>query len=303
MKILITGGAGFIGSHLADYFVKKQYNVHIFDNLLTGSEKNIPQLPNCFLHKVDINNYSEIKEIMFKEKFDIIYHYSAVVGVKRTLQSPDLVLNDLKGLRNIFDLSILTKIKKIFYSSSSEVYGEPVQLPQHEDTTPLNSKLPYAVIKNAGECFCKTYYQKYKLNFNIFRFFNTYGERQSDDFVISKFLYLAQKNQDIEIYGDGSQARTFCYISDNIEATTSEKLSDTYNNKILNIGNDKVYTIQDVAKLIINLTDSKSQIVYIDPLKEGDMKRRQPDISNMKKILEKDLITLEKGLGKIIRNN
>ena len=162
--------------------------------------------------------------------------------------------------------------------------------------------LAFIVIKNAGECFCKTYYQKYKLNFNIFRFFNTYGERQSDDFVISKFIYLAQKNQDIEIYGDGSQTRTFCYISDNIEATTSEKLSDTYNNKILNIGDDRVCEIQDVAKLIINLTDSKSQIVYIDPLNEGDMKRRQPDISNMKKILEKDLITLEKGLEKIILN-
>ena len=299
-KILITGGAGFIASHLADYFIKNGHIVYILDNLLTGSLVNMPSHNNCHFHNVDINNYEEISEIFLKENFDFVYHYAAVVGVKRTLQNPDMVLKDLDGLKNIFELSVKSNIKKIFFSSSSEVYGEPVVMPQNETTTPLNSRLPYAVIKNIGECFCKTYYQKYNLQYNIFRFFNTYGKRQSPDFVISKFLNLAENNKDIEIYGDGLQSRTFCYIDDNIEATTSKLLNNQYNNQTINIGNDLIFTINDLTNLIIKLTNSKSQIKYIDPLKEGDMSRRQPDISKLKKILGRELVKLEQGLKKII---
>ncbi|MBV22390.1 MAG: epimerase [Parcubacteria group bacterium] len=301
-KILITGGAGFIGSHLVEYFLNKNYIVHIFDNFLTGFKKNIPNNKKCFFHKVDVNNFELISKIMIKEKFDFIYHYSAVVGVNRTLKNPDLVLNDLEGLKNIFNLSVITNVKKIYYSSSSEIYGEPIHLPQHENTTPLNSRLPYAVIKNVGECFCKTYNYKYGLNFNIFRFFNTFGRRQSKDFVISKFLYLAKNNSDITIYGNGKQTRTFCYISDNIESTTSKLLESKFNNQVINIGSDIIYSINDVAKKIIEITGSKSKIIRLAPLKDGDMTRRQPDIKNMKKILGKKLITLEEGLKKIIKN-
>ena len=147
-KILITGGAGFIASHLAEYFIKNGHIVHIIDNLLTGSLDNIPKNNNCYFHNADINNYKEISDIILKINFDFVYHYAAVVGVNRTLLNPDLVLKDLDGLKNIFELSVKTKIKKIFFSSSSEVYGEPVVMPQNETTTPLNSRLPYAVIKN-----------------------------------------------------------------------------------------------------------------------------------------------------------
>ena len=301
MNILITGGAGFIGSHLSKYLSNnKDNNVYVCDNLLTGRKENL-DTDNIIFHDLDVNNRKELEKLMVSEKFDYIYHYAAVVGVSRTLSYPDLVLSDLDGFKNIFDLSVSTKVKKIFYSSSSEVYGEPVHLPQHENTTPLNSRLPYAVIKNVGECFCKTYFQKFKLNYNIFRFFNTYGFNQSEDFVISKFIQNAINNNDINIYGNGSQTRTFCYIDDNIEATTNKKLNSEFNNKIINIGNDKIYTINDLANTIIRITDSKSKINYLPPLAEGDMTRRQPDITNMKSLMKNEFITLEDGLKKILK--
>ena len=126
----------------------------------------------------------------------------------------------------------------------------------------MNSRLPYAVVKNVGECFCRTYSQKYNLDYNIFRFFNTYGSNQSNDFVVSIFIENALKNKDINIYGDGSQTRTFCYIDDNIEATTNILLNKNFNNKTINIGNDKIYSVKELADMIINLTDSSSKINF-----------------------------------------
>ena len=146
-----------------------------------------------------------------------------------------MVLDDIKGLENVFNLSCETGVKKIFYSSSSEVYGEPVEIPQNEIMTPLNARLPYAVVKNIGECFCKAYKRERGLDFTIFRFFNTYGEKQSSDFVVSKFLKAAISGEEITINGDGLQTRTFCYIEDNLEATVNAFENNLFNNEIVNI--------------------------------------------------------------------
>ena len=206
----------------------------------------------------------------------------------------------MSGLENIFFLAKETKVKKIFFSSSSEVYGEPVELPQREYLTPLNSRLPYAVIKNVGECFCKSYKQEYGLDYTIFRFFNTYGSRQSKDFVVSKFIELAKANKDITVYGTGLQTRTFCYIDDHIEATIKAFENNVYNNEIVNIGNNEETTILQLAETIINVLNSKSKIIHLDPLEEGDMTRRQPDTQRMKSLLNRDFTSLENGLKKII---
>ena len=220
--------------------------------------------------------------------------------MQRTLNNPIGVLNDLSGLENIFFLAKETKVKKIFFSSSSEVYGEPVELPQREYLTPLNSRLPYAVIKNVGECFCKSYKQEHNLDYTIFRFFNTYGSRQSKDFVVSKFIELAKANKDITVYGTGLQTRTFCYIDDHIEATIKAFEDNVFNNEIVNIGNNEETTILHLAETIIKVLNSKSKIKHLDPLEEGDMTRRQPDIKRMKSLLNRDFTSLEKGLKKII---
>ena len=305
-NILITGGAGFVGSCMADKMVEDQDNfVVIVDNLLTGSTKRLPdpKYKNWHFVKADVNNYSEISAIMLSRHFDYVYHYAAVVGVKRTLDNPIMVLRDIEGFKYLLDLSKNTHIKRFFFSSSSEVYGEPFEHPQNEMTTPLNSRLPYAVVKNVGESFLKSYKQEFGLDYTIFRFFNTYGPKQSTDFVMSKFIKAALANQDITVYGDGSQTRTFCFVNDNIEATANASYRDLHINDTVNIGSDQEITILDLAKTIIPVTGSKSNIVHLPPLEEGDMTRRKPDISKMKALLDhRELTPIESGIQKILEN-
>ncbi len=304
-KILITGGAGNIGSSLANRLIKNPENyVVVVDSLLTGDLKKLPgkENKNWRFIKADVNNFRDISAIMLANQFDFVFHYAAVVGVQRTLDNPKMVLDDIEGIKNVLDLSKNTGVKRVFFSSSSEVYGEPVEIPQFEDTTPLNSKLPYAIVKNVGEAFFKSYQQEYGLDYTIFRFFNTYGPRQSTDFVISKFLHLALKNQDITIYGDGSQSRTFCYIDDNLDTIEKILVDSLCLNEVINIGNDVEYTILELAEVIIKQVNSKSKIIHLPPLKDGDMTRRKPDLSKMKSILGRELISLVDGINKTLEN-
>jgi UDP-glucose 4-epimerase len=192
-------------------------------------------------------------------------------------------------------------VKRVFYSSSSEVYGEPVSLPQNEETTPLNSRLPYAIVKNIGESYFKSYFTEHGLPYTIFRLFNTYGPNQSTEFVVPRFLDLAIKNEDITIYGDGLQTRTFCYIDDNIETMIKIFESDCFNNEVVNIGSDVEISIINLAKLVIKLTRSSSSIVHLPALKEGDMTRRSPDNWKMRSILMRELITIEEGISRLLK--
>jgi len=299
-RILITGGAGNIGSSLAERLASNQgYQIVIVDNLLTGNLRKLPKTrDNVIFIKADVNNFKDISSIMLNFSFDYVFHYAAVVGVKRTLENPRMVLDDIEGFKNILNLSKNTNVKKIFFSSSSEVYGEPVEIPQFEDTTPLNSKLPYAIVKNLGEAFIRTYYLEYGLEYSIFRFFNTYGPSQSTDFVISKFISKALRNEDITIYGDGSQTRTFCYIDDNLDTVEKILDNDLYNCEVLNIGSNLEISILELAKKVINLLNSKSKIIFLPALKEGDMTRRKPDISKMMKVLNRELTDLNTGILK-----
>jgi len=268
VKVLITGGAGFIPSCMAEKLLALgDYQLVLVDSMLTGNKENIPVHPNCRFIKCDVNNYNDIAAVMTAYKFDYVFHYAAVVGVLRTLQNPVMVLDDIQ-----------------------------VELPQHEYTTPLNSRLPYAVVKNIGESYCRSYHQEYGLDYTIFRFFNTYGPKQSPDFVMSKFLNAALRGDDITIYGDGSQSRTFCYIDDNIDACLTTFLDEAYKNDVYNIGNDHVITIRELAETIVELTGSDSKIIYLPPLKEGDMTKRQPDIGRMKELLGRDLLSYKEGI-------
>ncbi|PKR82004.1 epimerase [Brumimicrobium salinarum] len=305
MKILVTGGAGFIPSCLTDKLIEDpNCSVVAVDNFLTGKRQKISksEFDNFLFVEADCNDYDQMSALFNEHKFDYVFHYAAVVGVKRTTDNPIAVLNDIEGLKHIFNLSTEHKIKRLFFSSSSEVYGEPVELPQHEKTTPLNSKLPYAIVKNLGEAFCRSYQQMYGLDYTIFRFFNTYGPKQSPDFVMSKFIKQALKNEDITIYGKGDQTRTFCYVDDNIEATMKAFKNELFVNDIINIGNDKETTILELAEVIQRLTKSQSKIVFLPPLKEGDMTRRQPNAANMRKLLAHDFCPLEIGVRKVIES-
>ena len=305
-NILITGGAGFIGSALSEKLLEDTDNfVVIVDDLSTGFLPNLPKVPKNRMQfiKCNVNDYCDIASVMASFHFDYVFHYAAMVGVSRTQQYPVKVLNDLKGIEYILNLSKNAKVKRVFFSSSSEVYGEPMELPQNELTTPLNSRIPYAVVKNAGEAYMRAYKKEFDLDYTIFRFFNTYGHKQSTDFVISRFIQLAKNNEDITIYGDGLQTRTFCYIDDNIDSCVNAFYSNQVVNDVVNIGGDVEITMLDLAKKVIELTKSKSKITFLPALEEGDMHRRCPDTTKMKKLLNREPLTLEEGLKKLIHNH
>ena len=302
-KILVTGGAGNVGGALVEKLIQDKTNfIVIVDDLSTGFLSKLPSTEheNWKFIKADVNDYREISAIMLAYNFHYVYHFAAVVGVIRTQENPVSVLNDISGIKHILNLSKNSSVKHVFFSSSSEVYGEPVELPQHEHRTPLNSRVPYAVVKNVGESFLKSYQQEYGLAYTIFRFFNTYGPNQSTDFVVSRFLALALKGEDITIYGDGSQTRTFTYIDDNIDTIATIMNKRLLENDVINIGSEKLMTVLELANLVIKITNSKSNIVHVPALKEGDMTRRQPDNTKMKEILGRELISVEDGLKRMM---
>lgn len=304
IKILVTGGAGFIGSSLIERLLRNSnYYIVAVDNLSTGDIKKLPKASSDCLKfiRCNVNDYESISAVMHSYKFDFVFHYAAMVGVLRTQQNPLQVFQDIDGIRHICKLSVNTGVKRVFFSSSSEIYGEPVEIPQHVYTTPLNSRVPYAIVKNVGEAYLRSYNQEFGLEYSIFRFFNTYGPRQSMDFVMSKFLIKALKNQDIELYGDGLQTRTFCYVQDNVDACVNAFEKNLLINDVANIGGNKEITIKQLAEIIIEKTNSKSSIVHVPPLKDGDMLRRCPDNSYMREfLLSRPLTTLEDGIEKLL---
>lgn len=304
-KILVTGGAGNVGSALIEKLISNPNNfVVIVDNLSTGYLTKLPSkaFENWKFIKADVNQINDISTVMLSYNFDYVFHFAAVVGVIRTQENPIDVLNDIEGIKNILNLSKNSTVKHVYFSSSSEVYGEPVELPQNEHRTPLNSRVPYAVVKNVGECFFRSYWQTYQLPYTIFRFFNTYGPNQSTDFVVARFLASALKNKDISIYGDGSQTRTFTHVDDTVNVCNSIFENKLLVNDVINIGNDELMTVKELAELTIQLTQSKSKLIYLPPLKEGDMTRRQPDNSKMREILNRKLISVEEGIKMMMKD-
>ncbi len=302
-RILVTGGAGFIASAMASRLAQDPANeVVVVDNLLTGDLRKLPtqQYPNIHFIKGDVNRLEDISPVFYAYRFEHVFHYAAVVGVKRTTENPVLVLRDIDGIRNILELAKNTGVQRVLYSSSSEVYGEPVEIPQNEHTTPLNSKLPYAIVKNVGEAFLRSYHREYGLDYTVFRFFNTYGPKQSKDFVVSKFIRAALAGEDITIYGDGLQTRTFCYIDDNVEACLAAFSGAGVLNDVVNIGSNNEITILDLARLVVELTGSSSRIVHLPPLAEGDMTRRMPDNTRMRQLLGRELMPLREGLARVL---
>lgn len=297
-KVLITGGAGNIGGSLARYLASKDdYDVLVVDNLQTGSiEKLPPASARSRFIRADVNLYTDVAPIFASFQPDFVFHYAATVGVARTLKNPMQVLEDIDGIRNVLMLSKGTGVKRVFYSSSSEVYGEPVEIPQREETTPLNSRLPYAVVKNLGEIYFRTYHREFGLPYTVFRFFNTYGPLQSEDFVISKFVSHALRGEDLTIYGDGKQTRTFCYVDDSIEFQVMCLEKNLYVNETVNIGSDHEIDMNELAELVSKLVNPDAPITRLPALPEGDMRRRKPDNSRMREALGRDLVSLSDGI-------
>ena len=300
-SILVTGGAGNIGSALTRALVKlPQTQVVVADNLSTGSLAKVDiDAGNLTVVRADVNDFNDIASLFFRFHFTHVFHLAAIVGVERTLSNPLLVLRDIRGIENVLQLCKNTGVQRVYFASSSEVYGEPFEIPQNEHTTPLNSRLPYAVVKNIGEVYLRTYYREFGLPSTIFRFFNTYGPRQSEDFVLPRFVRAALDGRPLTIYGDGSQTRTFCYVDDTVDACVAAHRTGAHENDVINIGSDTEISIRELAETVIRVLDSASELTFLPALPEGDMTRRCPETSKMKALLNRPLVPLEDGIRRL----
>ena len=304
---LVTGGAGFIGSHLCKNLLNRGNKIICLDNLSSGKIENISEIrknDNFIFRKGNVNNIKDVEPIFKANNIDGVFHYAAVVGVKRTLENPLSVLEDVDGIKNILELSLKNGKPKVVFSSSSEVYGEPKELPEKEDGA-INPKLPYAAVKLIGENFLEAYWQKYNLKTCSLRFFNVYGPKQESSdygFVVGIFIKQVLGGESPIVFGDGSQTRDFVYIKDNIEASIRAMESDKSVGQIINIGTGRPLTIYDLANTVINIAGRKGKIKpKLVENKRIDVKHRFPEIGKMIKLLGfHPAVSLENGLRETI---
>ena len=294
MRILVTGGAGFIGSHLVDRLIKENHKVLVIDNLTTGKKENVN--PQADFYNLDICDFEKIKPLF--ENIDFVFHLAAIPRVPVSVEDPIGTSKvNILGTINVFKAAIEAKVKRIIFASSSSVYGNQEKLPFKEDMKP-NPISPYALQKLVGEQFAKLFTKLYGIPIISLRYFNVYGPRidfNSDySLVIGKFLKQKAEGKPLTIFGDGEQTRDFCYIDDVVDATIkameSEKLKG---GEVINIGSGKSYSINYLADLI----GGKKE--YLAPRK-GDVKHTQADITLAKKLLAwQPKISFEEGLKKV----
>jgi UDP-glucuronate decarboxylase len=302
-KILVTGGAGFLGSHLCDRLVNEGHHVLCVDNYFTGSKKNIE-------HLLDHKNFEVIRQdVCFPlyVEVDEIYNLACPASPYYYQWDPiQTMKTSVLGAYNMLGLAKRTGAK-ILQASTSEVYGDPVEHPQKEsywgNVNPIGIRSCYDEGKRAAETLFMDYYRMHDVKAKIVRIFNTYGPRmaQNDGRVVSNFIVQALQGKDITIYGDGMQTRSFCYVDDLLDAMQAH-MNHTDDNFVgpVNIGNPGEFTMWELAHKVIELTGSKSQILQM-PLPQDDPKQRRPDISVAKSMLDwEPKINLEQGLVKTI---
>ncbi|MDO8528975.1 MAG: SDR family oxidoreductase [Nanoarchaeota archaeon] len=302
MKILVTGGAGFIGSHLCRYLLGKGHEVVCLDNFFTGKSKNILDLKKNAKFKViphDITN-----PINIQEHFDRIYNLACPASPVHYQFDPiKTVKANTLGVINILEFAKLNGAR-ILQASTSEVYGDPLEHPQKEtykgNVNTLGPRACYDEGKRVAETLFMDYHRKYKVPIRIVRIFNTYGPSmdKNDGRVVSNFIMQALKNEPITMYGEGKQTRSFCYVSDLIEGLYRLMESDCIGP--INLGNPREFTIIELAKKVVKITGSKSKIEYKE-LPQDDPTQRKPDITLAKKFLRwEPKIQLNEGLKKTI---
>ena len=303
MRILITGVCGFIGSHLAEKFLKEGEEIFGIDNFLTGKEENLKVLLKYKNFKFEKMNVEDIEK---DEKFDLIIHLASCASPKDYLKYPlETMSANSIGTWRLLEISKKVNARFI-YGSTSEIYGDPLETPQREEyygnVNPVGERSVYDESKRFGEALCMAYYRKFGIDARIVRIFNTYGPRMKmdDGRVIPNFIIQALKNEDLTIYGDGNQTRSFCYIDDLVEGIYKFSLKEKVKERIINLGNPNEIKIKDLAKIILKLTGSKSKIKFF-PLPPDDPKRRRPDIKKAKNEINfEPKIDLKEGLLKTI---
>ena len=302
MKILLTGAAGFLGSHLSKKLIDEGHQVIGLDDLSTGSIKNIESLKSN-------SNFKFVEH-------DVRKPYSVVVDAILNFACPASPISYQKdpvrtietnflGMINLLHLANETKAI-VIQASTSEIYGDPTQSPQVEsywgNVNPIGIRSCYDEGKRAAETLCFDYKRQHNLDTRVLRIFNTYGPNMSisDGRVVSNFIVQALKNEPITIYGDGNQSRSFCYVSDLVEGIYKLLIKEELVDSPINLGNPNEFTIKQLAKAIIKITNSQSRIIN-NPLPQDDPKQRRPDISLASKLLNwQPTVQLEEGIGKTV---
>mgnify|MGYP003386382237 FL=1 len=302
LRTLVTGGAGFLGSHLCEYLLNKEHEVICMDNLITGSKQNISGIKNGNFHFVN-HNVSEFIDL--DGDLDYILHFASPASPIDYLELPIQTLKvGALGTHNALGVA-KAKNATFLLASTSEVYGDPLVHPQPEEywgnVNPIGPRGVYDEAKRFAEAITMAYHRTHGINTKIVRIFNTYGPRMriKDGRAIPNFLKQALTGEDLTIYGNGSQTRSFCYVSDLVEGIYRLLMSDQH--EPVNIGNPVEMTIQQMANKILQASQSKSKIVQL-PLPEDDPKTRQPNIALAQKLLDwEPKVSLDEGLESTLK--
>ena len=311
MNAIVTGGAGFLGSHLCDALIKKGYQVICLDNLLTGSKDNISHLishPDFRFIEMDVLNISELQI----DQVDFIYHLASPASPNKNSEKSyhalafETMQVNTMGTWAVCEFALL-KGAKLLFSSTSEAYGEPLEHPQKEsyrgNVSTTGPRAVYDEAKRFGETIVSAYTRDKMLDGRIIRIFNTYGPRMAldDGRVVIEFVKAALKNTGLPVFGDGEQTRSFCYVSDLIEGIVRAMETDQTKGEIFNLGNPHEFTVLELAEKVIAKTESASQPEFKAELPQDDPSRRCPDISKAKQILAwEPHIELDQGLEFLI---
>lgn len=319
MKIVVTGGAGFLGSNLCDKLIEQGHQVLCVDNLLTGSEKNIEHLlrnPNFHFINYDATVISSKILHRFAPQNNIsqIYHLASPaspnhLSKKSYMALPfETILVNTTGTWNLCQLAMERKAKLLF-ASTSEVYGEPLEHPQKEsyrgNVSSTGPRAVYDESKRFGETIVSAFIRYKNLQATTVRIFNTYGPRMAKDDgrVVISLMWAALESRPLKVYGDGKQTRSFCYISDLIEGLTKTMNSEKSTGEIFNLGNDQEFSILELAEKIKQVTNSSSNIEFTDELPEDAPSKRKPDITKAKNVLGwEPRVDLDEGLTKLMKS-
>lgn len=306
MKILVTGAAGFLGSHLCDSLLKSGHSVVGIDNFFRGKKENLPEHKNFRFYEMDLRDLSSTKIIMDIESPDVVVHYAAINGTKYFYDIPYKVCNDnILLTQNILN-SCSKSVKKVIYASSSEIYGPEPKVPtkesEHIVLDSMADRDSYASSKAIGEYLVRLWSKENNKSYLIVRPFNTYGPRMATNGygqVIPEFIERIESGESFYLYGDGKQTRSFCYVSDH--ANIMVKLIENVENQILNIGFDEEITIFELSKTLHEIMGIEFNVSYKEAWK-NDTKWRKPDLMELKKYIgEYDFIKLRDGIEKMIK--
>lgn len=298
MKAFVTGGSGFIGMPIVEHLLANGHEVKVLD-------LKEPAISHKKLSWLNKSVMDELAEEM--KGCDTILHFAAILGVDNSDNKPlETMRINLEGSVNVFKSAVEAGVKHMLYASSSEVYGEPRELPIREDSVkgPVST---YGVSKLASEIYAKAYNQEFNTDIKIVRFFNVYGPRQSPNFVVPIFINKALRNEEIKVFGDGSQTRCFTYVGDIVDGVM-KVLEKGKRGEAYNIGNNKPTTILELAKTIKEITGSKSEVVKAGfgentRLKSREIEYRIPDITKMKTLGWHPKTMVEEGVRKILEHS